>query len=360
MKMKSKPTSGNKRRRKSSVVDLFCGAGGLTHGFILENFKVNAGIDLDPTCEFPYKANNNAEFLLKDIGSLTGKDLADLYPAGDLKILAGCAPCQPFSKYTNGRDAQEDHRWGLLYSFARLAKEVLPDVITMENVPLLSKHSVYSDFIKELEQLGYHVNPNRIYCPDYGIPQTRERLVLLASRLGPIGIIPATHASKQVPTVKDIIGHLPPINAGEASDRDPLHKSSKLSPQNLKRIKASKPGGTWDDWDPELVADCHKKDSGKTYASIYGRMEWDKPSPTITTQCFGFGNGRFGHPEQDRAISLREAALLQTFPKNYKFTPPSEPVYIKRISRLIGNAVPVGLGRVIAKSIKKHLEDFDG
>ncbi|MDB9488893.1 DNA cytosine methyltransferase [Dolichospermum circinale CS-537/01] len=152
------------------------------------------------------------------------------------------------------------------------------------------------------------------------------------------------------------IEHLEPLAAGEKSKTDKLHICSKLSNLNLKRIQASKPGGTWRDWPPELIAKCHTKKSGKSYPSVYGRMEWDKPSPTITTQCFGFGNGRFGHPEQHRAITLREAALLQTFPENYQFIAPNEDLAAISIGRLIGNAVPVKLGEVIGRSILEHLQ----
>ncbi|MDB9494615.1 DNA cytosine methyltransferase [Spirulina major CS-329] len=126
----------------------------------------------------------------------------------------------------------------------------------------------------------------------------------------------------------------------------------------MKRIRASKPGGTWRDWDEALLASCHRKDTGKTYPSVYGRMEWDKPAPTITTQCFGYGNGRFGHPEQDRAISLREAALLQTFPENYQFLPLGEEPKFYTVGRLIGNAVPVRIGEVLAHTFLKHLDEY--
>lgn len=180
--------------------------------------------------------------------------------------------------------------------------------------------------------------------------------MLFASKFGEIEIVAATHSPDQYRTVRDAIGHLEPLEAGQTSEKDPLHRASRLSELNLRRIRASVPGGTWRDWDDELVAGCHKKESGRGYASVYGRMQWDEPSPTITAQCYGFGNGRFGHPEQDRAISLREAALLQTFPEDYQFVPPEDPHYITVIGRLIGNAVPVDLGRVIAKSIKRHLE----
>jgi DNA (cytosine-5)-methyltransferase 1 len=156
-------------------------------------------------------------------------------------------------------------------------------------------------------------------------------------------------------TVRQVIGRLRALSAGEAAPRDKLHISSTLSEKNLKRIKVSKPGGTWRDWPEHLVADCHRVKSGRTYPGVYGRMEWDKPAPTMTTQCYGFGNGRFGHPEQDRAITLREAAIIQSFPRDYSFIPVNEEVSFKVLGRLIGNAVPVDLGRAIARSINNHL-----
>jgi len=158
---------------------------------------------------------------------------------------------------------------------------------------------------------------------------------------------------------REAIGHLRALNAGEAAPGDKLHVTSTLSDKNLERIKASKPGGTWRDWPEHLVADCHRTESGRTYASVYGRMEWDKPAPTMTTQCYGFGNGRFGHPEQNRAISLREAAILQSFPRNYAFIPHDGPVSLRILGRLIGNAVPVELGRAIARSINSHLANVN-
>jgi DNA (cytosine-5)-methyltransferase 1 len=134
-----------------------------------------------------------------------------------------------------------------------------------------------------------------------------------------------------------------------------LHRARNLSPLNVKRIRATPEGGSWKDWDDSLVLKCHKKESGQTYKSVYGRMKWDDVSPTLTTQCTGYGNGRYGHPEQDRAISLREAAILQSFPKHYEFINPKEKFYPTVIEQHIGNAVPVRLSAVIAKSVKKHL-----
>lgn len=152
------------------------------------------------------------------------------------------------------------------------------------------------------------------------------------------------------------MSRLAPLAAGDVSLDDPLHRTSELSPLNLRRIRHSRPGGTWRDWPRELVAQCHKIKNGKTYPSVYGRMEWDQPSPTITTQFFGFGNGRFGHPEQDRAISLREGAILQSFPKDYRFVEPGGDYRFKTIGRLIGNAVPVRLGQVVGETVRRHLE----
>jgi DNA (cytosine-5)-methyltransferase 1 len=172
-------------------------------------------------------------------------------------------------------------------------------------------------------------------------------------------MIAPTVKGESYETVRDAIQTLASLKAGEMLVDDPLHQASKLSPLNLKRIRASKAGGTWRDWDGDLVADCHRKKTGKTYPSVYGRMPWDAPSPTMTTQFFGFGNGRFGHPHQNRAISLREGAILQSFPRNYKFVAKGEPIHVKIVGRLIGNAVPVKLGKAIGKSIVRHIRKIE-
>lgn len=337
-----------------SCVDLFCGAGGLTHGFVLEELAVAAGIDLDPACRFPYEANNQAQFVERDISKLTSEELTTLFGDAELTVLAGCAPCQPFSSYAQRYEVDgKDGKWGLLYEFARLAQGTEPDVITMENVPTVAKHAVFHDFVDTLTRLGYRVWFDVIDSSRYGVPQLRRRMVLLASKHGEIEMIQPTQKTPK--TVRQAIGRLRPLCAGQAAPRDKLHVASTLSEKNLRRIKASKPGGTWRDWPEDLIADCHRAESGRTYPGVYGRMEWDKPAPTMTTQCYGFGNGRFGHPEQDRAISLREAAILQSFPRDYAFVPEDGEVSFTVLGRLIGNAVPVNLGRAIARSIKKHL-----
>jgi DNA (cytosine-5)-methyltransferase 1 len=223
----------------------------------------------------------------------------------------------------------------------------------MENVPSVAKHTVFDDFVKTLQKSGYHVHQVIVDCSLYGLPQNRRRMVLLASRLGPIELLPPTHSRPK--TVREAIGMLPPIAHGETHPEDVLHTASRLSAVNFQRIRASLPGGTWRDWPRHLIADCHQRETGRTYPGVYGRMVWDEPAPTLTTQFFGFGNGRFGHPEQDRAISLREGAILQGFPKSYSFIPDGAPVHFKALGRMIGNAVPVTLGEVIGRSITAHL-----
>jgi DNA (cytosine-5)-methyltransferase 1 len=342
------------------AIDLFCGAGGLTHGLEAAGIEVVAGVDIDPTCEYPYTANNNAAFLLKSVEDIAGSDLIDHLKGASFSVIAGCAPCQPFSTYSQGKADPEDKRWKLLNHFARLVNEVQPDLVTMENVPRLEKQSVFSKFVVNLRKHGFHVFHEVVNCADYGVPQHRQRLVLLASKLGPIEMIRPTKNTDNHETVRDAIEELARLRAGEICTDDPLHQASELSALNLKRIRASKAGGTWRDWDRALVAACHKKKSGKTYPSVYGRMDWDEPSPTMTTQFYGFGNGRFGHPQQNRAISLREGAILQSFPPGYKFVAKGEPIYTKTIGRLIGNAVPVKLGKAIGKSIVRHINNLEG
>jgi len=336
-----------------ACVDLFCGVGGLTHGLIHGGVKVVAGIDVDQDCSFPYEENNpGAIFLGRDVRSLSGKTLRSLWAATDHRytLLAGCAPCQPFSTYSRkGRTSRTDTKWDLVADFGRLVKESRPDFVTMENVPQLLDHPIFEKFLNSLR--GYHVWHKAVECSQYGVPQTRKRLVLLASRLGPIALAsPSVVKENRPSTVRIAISHLNRLEAGTSDPVDPLHSACRLSELNLRRIRASRPGGTWRDWNKSLIAKCHRKDSGDTYPSVYGRMEWDALAPTITTQSFGYGNGRFGHPEQDRAITLREAAILQTFPAEYRFLRPGEHLRFSVLGRLIGNAVPVRIGEIVAEA----------
>ena len=315
-------------------------------------------MDVDPACEYPYEANNDATFLLKSVEDLKAADLGPSFRKSGIKLLAGCAPCQTFSAY-NPKATESDGRWGLLNHFSRLVEELDPDLVTMENVPRLLEQDVFSAFVDTLERNGYFLNHYRsvVNCVDYGVPQHRTRLVLLASRFGPIELLQPSLFGRKRKTVKQAIGWLPRLSAGGSDPKDPLHRCSKLSEVNLRRIQSSRPGGTWRDWPEDLIADCHQKNSGKTYSSVYGRMTWNAPAPTMTTQFYGFGNGRFGHPQQHRAISLREGAILQSFPKQYKFVRPGDPIFQKAVGRLIGNAVPVMLGEAIGRTLLEHVSE---
>ncbi len=346
-------------KKKIKVIDLFCGIGGLTHGLIKEGLDVVAGIDNDSSCKFGYEYNNRTTFIGKDILAVSADDVNGLFGSrkDTIRVLAGCAPCQPFSKLNQKKITEKQLE--PLGKFAQLIEEVKPDIVSMENVSGLAddkKYPIFKTFIDTLKRNGYEYKYEIVDVSEYGVPQSRRRLVLLASRFGSIELIKRTHKDKKV-TVRDVISDLEPIKDGEISTADSLHRARKLSPLNLERVKATPHnGGNSDSWKESLILKCHKKKSGKTYShTVYGRMRWDQPAPTMTTQCIGLGNGRFGHPVQNRAISLREAALFQTFPKDYQFTDPATPVVVSDVAKFIGNAVPVRLGSVIGRSIKKHL-----
>ncbi len=334
-------------------IDLFCGVGGLTYGLQRAGINVVAGIDLDPTCEFPFTQNNKAAFIRKDIKDVAGDELLRLYPKRGFRLLAGCAPCRPFSQFRRGANGRKHKDWGLLGEFSRLVMETQPDLVTMENVPDLASKVVFKTFVRKLHAAGYDVDARSVYCPTIGIPQHRRRLVLVASRMGPISVPPGNYEPEEYVTVRGAIGNLPKLIAGQTDSRDALHRARRVSQKNLERLRASRPGGTWKDWPKELRSRCHRKKSGASYQSVYARMRWDAPSPTITTQAYNFGTGRFGHPDQDRSITLREAAILQTFPRRYRFVSPGEPIFLAPIGRLIGNAVPPLLGFHIGRELMR-------
>lgn len=338
------------------AIDLFCGAGGLAYGLRQAGLRIAAGIDLDPNCKVPIEENCGAVFVQRDVEQVTSTELRTLFGAARIRVMAGCAPCQPFSTYAQSRKSP-DRRWELLKSFQKLVVQVLPEIVTMENVAGLATRDVWHEFVAALELAGYDVKWKVVSCTDYGVPQQRKRLVLIGSRLGPISL-PVGDGGSGAATVADAIRELPPLSAGGRDPDDPLHTASRLSSLNLERVKASKPGGTWRDWPLDLRSPCHRKKSGETYPAVYGRMEWGKPAPTITTQCYGFGNGRFGHPEQNRAISLREAALLQSFPRKYKFTRSADDLTFRHMGTLIGNAVPPKLGEAIGRAIINHVQNL--
>lgn len=348
------------RRVRISAVDLFCGVGGLSHGLQDSGIDVVAGVDIDGTCDYPYRTNVRARFYQRDVRDLTGGELEAMWPAGTIRLLAGCTPCQPFSSYRRGADTSSTSQWSLVDEFRRLVEATKPDLITMENVPRIVSAPVFKRFVESLRALGYWVDFKSCYCPAFGVPQHRRRLVLLASSLGQISVPEGTTAPSDYVTVRQVIGNLPPLGNGETHPGDRLHKSRTLTDINLKRIRSSRPGGTWEDWPEELRAPCHRKASGRTFRNVYARMSWDEPSPTITTLAFNFGAGRFGHPEQDRSITLREAAMLQSFPPDYEFVAPGNPVQFVPLGRLIGNAVPPRLAAAVGKAIYEHVTTMKG
>jgi DNA (cytosine-5)-methyltransferase 1 len=346
--------------RQIEAVDLFCGAGGLSYGLTQAGVKVGAGVDLDPRCRYPFESNLGAEFHERDVRELEAVELSGWWSERAVRLLAGCAPCQPFSPYRRGQDTSAEEDWSLLEEFGRLVGEVWPELVTMENVPRIGTSKVFLDFVDQLGEMGYWVDYRSCYGPTYGLPQARRRLVLVASLLGPVHVPEGTVAESAFPTVETTIKGLPQLESGEVDPKDPLHRSRNLSETNLKRIRASKPGGTWKDWPKSLRAPCHQRASGATYRNVYARMRWDQPSPTITTLSHNFGAGRFGHPAQDRPISLREAAMLQGFPQEYAFVEKSDDVSFTHHGRLIGNAVPPPLGRAIGRALVEHVSSHFG
>lgn len=345
----------NESARKSKVdiaaVDLFCGAAGLSFGLKKSGIRIAAGIDVDPACRYPFEQNINSKFVQQDVATLKPVDVTRLFGKAKVRVLAGCAPCQPFSGYTTKR-REIDDRWQLLLEFLRIARVVKPEIITLENVSRLSLLPLWGEFVAGLKGAGYHVSWDVLDSSLYGVPQSRRRLVLLASRLGAIAL-PAP-LDQDAPTVRSAIAQLPAINAGVKNPLDPLHSSRALTEPNLARIRKSIPAGTWRQWPKKMQLDCHKSENGRTYPSVYGRMSWDRPAPTITTQFYGFGNGRFGHPEQDRALTLREGAILQSFPADFKFLEPGSRLSFREVGRLIGNAVPPELARSVGQAITSH------
>ena len=341
-----------------SAVDLFCGAGGLTYGLLQAGIRVEAGVDVDGQVEHAYTTNNpGVRFLRSDVSEADHALIGELFAPGKHRLLGGCAPCQPFSKLTQG--IKKHSAWDLLDSFGRIVSGIKPEVVTMENVPELADRGrgVFHRFVGILEGLGYHVDWRIAQCREYGIPQSRRRLVLLASRLGEISVPEGAYKyPSRWKTVRQAIGDLLALEAGGKDPADPLHVASQLSPLNLRRIRATPhDGGNRHDWPDELVLDCHRRKSGERYHSIYGRMWWDRPAPTMTTLCTGIGNGRFGHPEQDRSITLREAALFQSFPRSYEFWPPDSKLNRSAVSRMIGNAVPPKLAKALGNAIIRHV-----
>ncbi len=332
------------------AIDLFCGAGGLTQGLRESGWDVIAGLDLDSSVAETYEINNpGSRFIHADLRNVTDDDirvLAKHIPSHEL-LLAGCAPCQPFSKQRNGHGLRSRKDATLLNEFARFIIVLRPGVVLMENVPGIASISGFSSFrrfLKTLQDYGYTCAHGVLNACDFGVPQHRRRYTLLATR-GSLVRLPLPDTSKPYKvTVRDAIAHYPPLCAGEVHAHIPNHCAAGLSLRNLERMRATPiNGGSRRNWPEYMQLNCHRSiKSG--FADTYGRMWWDRVAPTLTGRCNSFSNGRFGHPEQDRAISLREAATLQTFPENYEFYASR-----KKIAQWIGNAVPVLFAKALGE-----------
>ena len=337
--------------------DFFSGCGGTSCGMQQAGMTVRFGLDIDPDARETWEANfKRAKFLCKDIRHVSVDDVAPYIKRRyDRPLFFGaCTPCQPFSRQNRTKKDGDDRR-DLLGEFHRFVKAYMPEYIFVENVPGMQSENPsmgpFTNFVRLLDALKYFHDNNVVMACHYGVPQRRRRLVLLASRLGPIKIPPPTRGpgtdDPSLPTVWEFISDLPPIKAGETHPTVANHRAARLSHTNMSRIAETPPGGSRRDWPQELELSCHRDHTGHT--DVYGRMIRDQPSPALTTRCTSLSNGRFGHPVQDRAISVREAASIQTFPEEFTFYG-----NLVSMTRQVGNAVPVDLAEEFGRSIIRH------
>lgn len=332
-----------------SVVDFFSGCGGTSLGFRDAGMSIVAGIDNDADAASTYRANfPEAVFFERDIRTLKIKEVAAVIPKGRPVLFSGCAPCQPFSKQRR-TEKDDDPRRFLLAEFQRFVVSLKPDYVVVENVPGMQKIDAdgpFKAFVAALRKIGYDVNCKILAALDYGVPQVRRRLVLIAAKKTMALLPQPTHGSggQRVSTFRDWAADIGYLAAGEVDASDPDHAAMDLSPINLKRILATAEGKGRESWSEELLLECHRDHKG--HSDVYGRLSWDKPASAMTTRCLSYSNGRYGHPDQPRAISLREAACLQTFPRDFQFSGS-----LQSKGRQVGNAVPPLLAQRIAETI---------
>jgi DNA (cytosine-5)-methyltransferase 1 len=338
------------------AIDFFCGAGGLTRGLLNTGIKVLAGIDNDERLRETYESNNApSRFIHQGIEHININQLRKglAIQDTDLVLYAACTPCQPFS--TLNKLKGKDDRKFLLLVFAKLVEESPPDFILVENVPGLNNaygKEIYQQFMKILRKCRFSADADLLDAKHYGIPQTRKRFILLASRHGLIQLPQPVFDSKSFATVRRYIERYPAIPDGGASKEYPNHASRRLQPHHKRIVKAVPPNGgsRLDISDTSILLKCHQKNPN-AHKDVFGRMAWDEPAPTLTCRCTDVYCGRFIHPEQHRGISLREAAALQTFKDDYKFFGTS----FLFMSTQIGNAVPVKLGETLGESLINSL-----
>ena len=333
-----------------TAIDLFCGCGGLTLGLKQAGFAVVAAVDLASLAVKTYVANHPEVHVWQlDIRRLSVSEVQNTVGLreGDLDLLAGCPPCQGFSRVRtlNGSRSVDDNRNTLVLEFLRFVEGLMPRTVMMENVPGLAQDARFSRLCGRVRELGYACEYRVLDAADYGVPQRRKRLMLLAGQQGPVGF---ARGGTRRTTVRDAIGSLP--TAGQSGD--PLHDLPERRSGRIGRLISMIPkdGGSREDLGPAHQLACHKTCSG--FHDVYGRMAWDDVAPTITSGCVNPSKGRFLHPDEDRAMTLREAALLQTFPEDYHFS-------LDRgkypAAALIGNAFPPQFVRFHAAKVQRYL-----
>lgn len=344
-----------KEKRDVVAIDLFCGAGGLTRGLMDAGIRVVKGIDLDDTAANTYEKNNpGAKFMPADIRTVNAADLMDgVERKGADLLIAGCAPCQPFSKHTSSNGGKRrDPRRTLIMCFADIVAKIRPEYVLVENVPGFGKkdNPYHRKLTNLLKKCGYRYDERVINAADYGVPQSRKRYVLLGCKNHDIRIPCGRYGKtgRSPKTVRDAISRYPSVSAGMSSESMPNHAAMRLSDLNMERIKAvPKNGGSMSDLPAHMQTRCYRNRQGHT--DTYGRMRWDRPSPTLTCRCNSLSNGRFGHPVQNRAITVREAAALQTFSDDYTF-------YSSTLHNAthVGNAVPVMLAKSLGMAVMRN------
>lgn len=343
-----------------SAFDFFCGAGGLTRGLLDAGIEVIAGFDCDDACRQSYEHNNPpARFVKADIRELLLADLRKHGKGVSFKqmLFAGCAPCQPFSQQLKSGECRHDAT--LLSAFGRLIAAALPGQVLVENVPGIARvrgNSTFKRFLRLLDDNGYQYVYRAIDAKSFGVAQNRRRLILIAMRGANPSFPQPKFGAGLLPykTVREAIARFPRIQAGKTDPEVPNHAAASITPLNIERLRLTPhDGGDRRSWPKRLRLECHTGDY-EGHTDVYGRMRWDAPAPTLTGRCHSISNGRYGHPTQNRAITLREAAALQSFPDGYEFFGSN-----KHIAMQIGNAVPVRLAEVLGKHILKLRAEND-
>lgn len=349
-----------------TAVDLFCGAGGLSLGLKNAGFKVVAGIEVSLGVSKTYEKNHpDAKLLVKDIREVTGRELFDLIGLNEITLMAGCPPCQGFSTLTN-KYHREDPRNDLVLEMARIIEETNPKIVMMENVPGLATRgkAILDKFIQKIESNGYVVNKKVLQLANYGVPQSRRRFVLLAGKGFFVPLPKPTHCKKGDEkcglkpwiTLRSVLKNVEePITLSRAKEnggpkRFNWHVVRDLKEVTKKRLKILKIGKDRLSLPKCLRPNCHKS-SSEGFQNVYGRMTWNQTPPTMTGGCTTFCKGRFGHPKKNRTISVREAALIQTFPKSYEF----DTEYMDLACDMVGNALPPKFAKLAAKECIKAL-----